>query len=76
MAKSNKKKSKSAIQMGKLQTFWLNSRRIFAISTKPTRKQFFAMMKICLVGLAIIGGLSFVVQLITSVVSPAPAGGS
>jgi protein translocase SEC61 complex gamma subunit len=55
--------------MLKLQRFWLQSRRIFAIATKPTRKQYLAMMKICLIGLAIIGGISFIVQLIAAVVS-------
>ena len=55
--------------MLKLQRFWLQTRRIFAIATKPTRKQYNAMLKICLIGLAIIGGISFIVQLIAAVVS-------
>jgi protein translocase SEC61 complex gamma subunit len=58
--------------MSKIQRFWLETKRIFTISKKPTRKEFNAMLKICLIGMAIIGGLSFVVQLISSVVSPKP----
>jgi protein translocase SEC61 complex gamma subunit len=58
--------------MTKLQRFWLETKRIFKISTKPTKKEFMAMVKICLIGMAIIGGISFVVQLISSVVSPKP----
>jgi protein translocase SEC61 complex gamma subunit len=58
--------------MNKFQRFWLNTKRIFKISTKPTKKEFNAMVKVCLIGLAIIGGISFVIQLIASIVSPKP----
>ena len=60
------------VQMSKLQRFWLETRRIFKIAKKPTTKEYKAMVKICLIGMAIIGGLSFVVQLISSIVSPTP----
>lgn len=63
------KKNKDEDSMAGFQRFLLNSKRIFAIATKPSRKQFAAMMKICLIGLGIIGGLSFIIQLIASVVS-------
>jgi protein translocase SEC61 complex gamma subunit len=58
--------------MGKIQRFWLQTKRIFKISTKPTKKEYMAMLKICLIGMAIIGGISFIVQLIASLVQPKP----
>ena len=57
-----------AVKTNKLETFYLNSKRIFATATRPTRKEFGQMLKICLIGVAIIGGLSYIVQLIFSVV--------
>lgn len=54
--------------MNKIQKFMLNTRRIIKISTKPTRKQFFTMVKVCLIGLTIIGLLSYLIQLIASVI--------
>ncbi len=59
---------KDAPTLNKIQKFWLNTRRILTIATKPTRKEYWTMMKICLIGMAIIGGLSYIVQLITSVI--------
>lgn len=58
--------------MGKFQRFWLHTKRIFKISTKPTKKEYMAMLKICLIGMAIIGGISYLVQLIASLVQPKP----
>ena len=67
MSQQNKKK-KDLNRIEKFQAFMQNSKRIFKISTKPTRKQFLAMTKICVIGLVIIGLISFVVQLIASVI--------
>jgi len=58
--------------MNKLQRFMLESKRIFKISTKPTKKEYMAMLKITLIGMALIGGLSYIVQLIASLVQPSP----
>lgn len=58
--------------MNKLQRFMLESKRIFKISTKPTKKEYTAMLKITLIGMALIGGLSYIVQLIASLVQPSP----
>lgn len=58
--------------VNKFQSFMLNVKRIFSISTKPTRKEYWTMIKICLLGLALVGGMSFIVQLISSVLIPAP----
>lgn len=56
-------------QRGKIATFFLESKRIFAISRKPTRKEYNLTVKICLVGLVITGGLSYIVQIISSAIS-------
>ena len=65
-------KDAPAANMNKVQRFFLNSRRIFKIATKPSAKEFFMMVKVSLIGLAIIGGLAFIIQLIANVISPPP----
>ncbi|MCF2140142.1 MAG: protein translocase SEC61 complex subunit gamma [Candidatus Lokiarchaeota archaeon] len=55
--------------MNKFQRFWLNIKRIIKISTKPTKKEFFTMVKVASIGMAIIGGLYYIVQLISSLLS-------
>ncbi len=60
--------SKDTPQLNGIQRFWMNTRRIIKISTKPTKKEYWTMMKVCLVGLAIIGVLSYIVQLISNVI--------
>jgi protein translocase SEC61 complex gamma subunit len=63
--------SSASHRTSKLQRFWLNTKRIFKISTKPTRKEFGNMIKICLIGLGVIGLLSYIFQLISQVLSDA-----
>ena len=58
-------------RMSGIQRFWLNTKRIFKISTKPSRKEFGNMIKICLIGLGVIGLLSYIFQLISQVLSQA-----
>ena len=60
--------AKDAPTLNKLQKFSLNTRRILKIATKPTRKEYWTMMKVCLVGMAIIGGISYIVQLISQII--------
>ena len=62
------KDSPSANQTG-LKKFWMNTRRIFKISTKPSKKEFGMMIKICSIGIGVIGLLSYIVQLISSVLT-------
>ena len=64
--------SKDAPQRNGVQRFFLNSKRIFAIATKPSAKEFWMMIKVSLIGLAVIGGLAFIIQLIANVISPPP----
>ena len=56
----------------KFQTFLLNTKRILTISTKPTRKEYMQMLKICSVAMAIVGVLSFIIQIIAAMVQPKP----
>ena len=52
---------------GKINRFMLESKRIFSIAKKPTKKEFNTTLKITLVGLAITGGISYVIQLIATI---------
>ncbi len=50
--------------------FFRNAKRILKIANKPNRKDYFTVFKICAIGIVILGALSFVIQLIFSVVLP------
>ena len=67
------KDSPSATMNG-LQKFFLNSRRILKISVKPTRKMYFSILKVCLIGITIVGALSYIIQLIANLIQNANAG--
>ena len=53
----------------RLGVFFQNSKRIIKIANKPTRKDYFLVFKICLIGIAVLGVLSYVIQLILSIVN-------
>ena len=63
----NKKKVKLT-RIEKFQRFLLETKRIFKNATKPNRKQYKGMVKICSIGILIIGLLSFVIQVISTVI--------
>ncbi|MHA1733976.1 MAG: protein translocase SEC61 complex subunit gamma [Promethearchaeota archaeon] len=65
----SKKKNSNAPKRSRLGTFWLNTKRIAKIAKKPDKKEYFLVLKICAVGLAILGGLSFVIQLISAILT-------
>jgi len=65
-------KDSPAANMNRVQRFFLNSRRIFKIATKPSLKEFMMMVKVCAIGLLVVGGLAFIIQLIANVISPPP----
>ena len=48
--------------------FFHNAKRILKIANKPDRKDYFLVFKICGIGILVLGALSFVIQLIFSVV--------
>jgi protein translocase SEC61 complex gamma subunit len=52
---------------GKINKFLLESKRIFAIAKKPTKKEYNTTLKITLVGLVLTGGISYVIQLIATI---------
>ena len=57
--------------ISRLQKFWLETKRIFQTGRKPTGKEYGLTVKISLIGLAIIGGLSYIIQIITTVITDA-----
>jgi protein translocase SEC61 complex gamma subunit len=57
--------------ISRFQQFWLETKRIFQTGRKPTRKEFGLTVKISLIGLAIVGGLSYIIQLIATVIMQA-----
>ncbi len=48
----------------RFQKFFLETKRIFQTGRKPTKKEYGLTVKISLIGLAIIGGLSYIIQII------------
>ncbi|MCP4760225.1 MAG: protein translocase SEC61 complex subunit gamma [archaeon] len=54
-----------------LSKFWLETKRIMKISKKPNRKEFSLTLKITLVGLLVTGGISFIIQLIATMLKEA-----
>ena len=44
--------------------FFRNARRIMKIANKPGRKDYFLVFKICAIGILVLGVLSYVIQLI------------
>jgi len=49
--------------------FFQNSRRIMKIANKPGRKDYLLVFKICAIGILILGVLSYVIQLIWTLVN-------
>jgi protein translocase SEC61 complex gamma subunit len=50
--------------------FWQNSKRIVKTASKPNRKDYFTVFKICFIGIILLGAVSYVIQLIFSVALP------
>ena len=71
-SKSEKQKKPSLYE--RLVLFFQNSRRIVKIASKPKRKDYFLVFKICLIGMVLLGALSWIIQLIFNVIMPSPTG--
>lgn len=69
--KNDKQKKLSYYE--RLTNFFQNSKRIIKIANKPKRKDYFLVFKICAIGLVILGAISYVIQLIFSII-PFPKG--
>ncbi len=54
----------------RIQSFWHNSKRIFKIAHKPTKKEYWMMTKISIVGFLILGVISFIIHQIIVAVDP------
>ena len=52
----------------RLKGFFLNTKRILKIAHKPTRKEYWTVFKICIIGLVILGAVSYVIQLIFTLI--------
>ncbi|MHA2394122.1 MAG: protein translocase SEC61 complex subunit gamma [Promethearchaeota archaeon] len=52
----------------RISAFFQSSKRILKIANKPKRKDYFLVFKICAIGLVVLGVLSYVIQLIFSVI--------
>ena len=58
-------KDSPTAKMSKLRRFYLNSKRIFKISTKPSKKEFGTMVKISSIGIGVIGLLYYIIQVVS-----------
>ena len=65
---SAKSKKKKPGLYTRLATFFQNTKRIMKIASKPSRKDYFLVFKICAIGIVILGALSYVIQLIFSII--------
>ncbi len=52
----------------RVSNFFQNTKRIIKIANKPKRKDYFLVFKICAIGIVILGAVSYVIQLIFSLV--------
>jgi len=47
-------------------------KRVLRLSRKPSSSEFWLSLKICLLGLAILGGYGFIIQLLSTVIQALP----
>ncbi|NVM19178.1 MAG: protein translocase SEC61 complex subunit gamma [Candidatus Lokiarchaeota archaeon] len=57
-------KGKKLTLYERIGAFFQNTKRIIKIANKPSRKDYFIVFKICAIGMLILGVLSYVIQLI------------
>ncbi len=62
-------KGKKLTLYERIGVFFQNTRRIIKIANKPSRKDYFLVFKICAIGILILGALSYVIQLIFTLVN-------
>ncbi|MEM2136518.1 MAG: protein translocase SEC61 complex subunit gamma [Candidatus Methanomethylicia archaeon] len=55
-----------------MSSFKESVKRILRLSRKPSREEFWLTLRICLLGLFLIGGYGFIVQLISLVLQSLP----
>ena len=66
-SKYDKKKKLSLYE--RIGVFFQNTKRIIKIANKPGRKDYFLVFKICAIGILVLGVLSYVIQLIWTLIN-------
>ena len=66
---SKNNKSKKLTIYERIGLFLQNTKRIIKIANKPDRKEYLLIFKICAIGLLVLGALSYVIQLIWTVIN-------
>ncbi|MFW9900855.1 MAG: protein translocase SEC61 complex subunit gamma [Candidatus Thorarchaeota archaeon] len=64
---SKNDKQKKPGLYARLVQFFQNSKRIIKIANKPKRKDYFLVFKICTIGIVILGAVSYIIQMISSI---------
>ena len=54
--------------------FLTSARRLLHVTTRPTRTELWLMVKICFLGIAVVGGLGYVVRMLFLFVGLLPQG--
>jgi preprotein translocase subunit Sss1 len=54
--------------------FLASARRLLHVTTRPTRTELWLMVKICFLGIAVVGGLGYVVRMLFLFVGLLPQG--
>jgi len=62
-------KSKKLTIYEKIGEFFQNTKRIIKIANKPDRKEYLLVFKICAIGLLVLGAISYVIQLIWTLIN-------
>jgi len=62
-------KGKKLTLYERIGVFFQNSKRIIKIANKPGRKDYFLVFKICAIGILVLGVLSYVIQLIWTLIN-------
>ncbi len=61
-------KGKKLSRYERIGVFFQNTKRIIKIANKPGRKDYFLVFKICAIGILVLGVLSYVIQLIWTLI--------
>jgi len=54
---------------GRIRSFLQSTKRIIKVATKPSTKDYWLVTKICLIGMVILGAISYVIQLLFSLLA-------
>ncbi len=63
----DKKKKLSIYE--RIGVFFQNTKRIMKVANKPDRKEYLLVFKICAIGLLVLGAISYVIQLLWTVIN-------